>query len=140
MRPRASRLGGSALALIALGLLAAACAGPRTVARGRLDHDTDAVTTPDRILMTGVVVDTIDAAGTLTVKDVQDHSTWTVATGRGTRIYGADGGFTDLGAIEIGDKVQIRGESRVPSIVEAEEIDIQREEPRAPAPPNILPR
>ncbi len=113
----------------------AACAGPPHRSPGRIDPGSDATSTPTLVLMVGVVVDTIGSVGTLTVKDVQDHGTWTVAVGPGTRFYGIDGGTVRLDEIEIGQRVQIRGTSRVPSIVEADQIDIEK----PPAPPAELP-
>jgi hypothetical protein len=89
----------------------------------------------DVVLMIGVVVDTIGTAGTLVVKDVQDHGTWTVAIGPGTRFYGIEGGMINVTEIEIGQRVQIRGTSRVPSILEADEIDVEK----TPSPPTESP-
>jgi len=122
--------------------LLAACAGPAPSPRvpGRLDRDTDAKAAADPILMVGVVVDTTWASGTLTVKDVQDYETWTITTSPETRFYGVNGGKCDLTAIEIGDRIQIQGISRVPLIAEADEIAIQKGPARPVGSQEALPR
>lgn len=89
--------------------------------------------------MTAVVVDTIGTSGTLTVKNLQDYETWTIATDPETRIYGANGGRIGLTDIEIGARVQVQGYSRIPSIVAANEIAVQ-DLPRPRKAPNPLPR
>jgi len=86
------------------------------------------VPTSTLIVMDAVIVDVNPDAGTLTVKDDRSHDTWTIAVGTDTRILGPDAGSVALGDLRIGANVQIRGRSRIPWILIAEEVSVQEEQ------------
>ena len=75
------------------------------------------------LLVRATIVDLTPARGTMTVKDDQTHGTWTVAVTGETRIVGPGGSIIGLGDLQVGEKVQIRGYSRIEEFLTALEIE-----------------
>lgn len=81
------------------------------------------------LLMRATIVDLNPAGGTLTVKDNESHGTWTVAVNEKTTILGADGGALKLSDFQVGQRVRIRGFSRIEEILTALEVERETEGP-----------
>jgi hypothetical protein len=80
--------------------------------------------TPMVFLVNGTIVDLNPEGNTLTVKEDRTYATWTVTVAEDTSIIGAAGGIVPLSDLRIGEKVQIRGESRIEGILKAFEINV----------------
>jgi len=122
---RMRRWFGRILVCTVAALAAGACAGPPQ-ARLADDRRANGVPAGGPVLMEAVIVDLNADARTLAVKDVLNHETWTVVTDSlKTTIRGLDGGEIGLADIQIGQKVRIHGNSRVESVIDADQIDIE---------------
>lgn len=81
------------------------------------------------LLMHATIVDLNPAGGTLTVKDNDAHGTWTVAVTKETSILSAEGRTLTLSDFEVGQRVRIRGFSRIEEILTALELERETEGP-----------
>jgi hypothetical protein len=78
---------------------------------------------PNLVLIHATIVDVNASLGTLTAKDDQSHGTWTVAVTAETKILGAGGASLTLGDLQAGQRVQIRGYSRIEELLTALEVE-----------------
>jgi len=79
------------------------------------------------LLVRATIVDLNPVGGTMTVKDDQSHGTWTVAVTKETAIHGTNGDDLTLKDFQIGQKVRIRGYSRIEEILTALEVERETE-------------
>jgi hypothetical protein len=109
------------LAMLEVGLAGCVVTPPRGGGPPRgpegLDHPPS-----ELLLMRVTIVDVNPAGGTITVKDDQNHGTWTVMVTEETRIFGSDGAVLALKDLRTERKVQIKGTSRIEAILRAQEI------------------
>ncbi len=118
------------LVFVTAGLVgcAAGARGPRGPMREPgLKHGRDESDIPPAsfLLVRATIVDLNPAGGTMTVKDDQSHGTWTVAVTKETLILGANGRVLTLNDFQVGQKVRVRGYSRIEEILTA--IEVERE-------------
>jgi hypothetical protein len=74
------------------------------------------------LVMQATVVDLNPDAGSVMVKDDETHETWRVAVVESTWVRARDGRHIDLAELRIGEKVQIKGISRIDFLITAHEI------------------
>ncbi len=82
---------------------------------------------PSLLLIHATIVDVNASRGTMTAKDDQSHGTWTVAVTEETRILGVGGAILTLNDLQVGQKVQIRGYSRIEELLTALEVEQELE-------------
>lgn len=96
--------------------------GPK---HGREDREIPPATL---LILRATIVDLNPAAGTLTVKDDQTHGTWTVAVTKETAILGTGGQILALSEFQVGQKVRIRGTSRIEEVLTALEVERENQD------------
>jgi hypothetical protein len=81
------------------------------------------------LVMQGTVVDLNPEAGSVMVKEEENHDTWRVAVVESTWVRAPDGRHIDLGDLRLGEKVQIKGTSRIDFLITAQEINSLEDHP-----------
>ena len=127
---RQMRLAALALLAICLSGCAAGPIGGRAPMRGPRPMDGpggEDLPPPSLVLVHATIVDVNASRGTLTVKDDQSHGTWTVAVTAETRILGTGRAILALSDLQVGQRVQIRGYSRIEELLTALEVEQELE-------------
>jgi hypothetical protein len=113
---RADRQPGAVLAAgVSILLVAGAMGGCYVAAEGELPP---AVV----LVMRGVIVDLNPEAGTVTVKKDETYETWQVAVVASTRVRAGDGRYLELADLRLGERIELRGTSRVLDLITVYEI------------------
>jgi hypothetical protein len=81
------------------------------------------------LTMQATIVDLNPDAGSVMVKEEETYRTWRVAVVESTWVRARDGRHIDLAELRIGEKIEIRGTSRLENLITAYEINSLEDHP-----------
>ena len=81
------------------------------------------------LVMRATVVDLNPDAGSVMVKEEETYETWRVAVVESTWVRARDGRHIDLADLRLGEKIEIRGTSRIDNLITAHEINSLEDHP-----------